>query len=137
MRCHRREVPVDDFGEFYMASKDMVFRAIVATGGNRAGAEDAVAEAYARACARWSSVRHHPNPTAWVLRTALNVQRSWWRQLRREVPGGVPERSVTAAVELDEPGLRGLIATLPRRQREVVALRVLADLSPEQTAELL
>jgi hypothetical protein len=58
---------MDDFAEFYLSGKDAVFRAVLAAGGDRAGAEDAVAEAYARACARWEAVCAHPNPTAWVL----------------------------------------------------------------------
>lgn len=126
---------MDDFAEFYLSGKDAVFRAVLAAGGDRAGAEDAVAEAYARACARWEAVRVHPNPTAWVLRVAFNVRRSVWRRLRREVLGDLPDRAAAQA----EPGggLRRELAALPRRQREVVALRLLADLSVAETAELL
>ncbi|MDI1466255.1 sigma-70 family RNA polymerase sigma factor [Catellatospora sp. KI3] len=125
---------MNDFAEFYLSGKDAVFRAVLAAGGNRAAAEDAVAEAYARACARWAVVREHPNPTGWVLVTALNVQRSVWRRLRREVLGDVPERGTQREPDGD---LRKLLAALPRRQREVVALRLLADLSVAETAELL
>jgi len=129
---------MDDFAEFYAARKDMVLRALLVATGNRARSEDAVAEAFTRACSRWDAVRGHPNPTAWVLRTALNIQRSWWRRLVREVPGPPPDRATDAP-----PGdglsaeLRGLVAALPRRQREVVAARLLADLSAEETAALL
>jgi RNA polymerase sigma-70 factor (ECF subfamily) len=127
---------MDDFGEFYAARKDAVLRAtLVATGGR--AAEDAVAEAFARACARWTHVRQHPNPTAWVLRTALNAQRSWWRRLVREVPGPVPDRPAAEPHGGLPTDLRALVRALPRRQREVVALRVLADLSAEETAALL
>ncbi|GAA2400189.1 RNA polymerase [Catellatospora methionotrophica] len=126
---------MDDFADFYLSGKDAVFRAVLAAGGDRAGAEDAVAEAYARAYARWETVRVHPNPTAWVLRVAFNVRRSVWRRLRRKVLGDPPDR-VTAATE-PGGGLRRELATLPRRQREVVALRLLADLSVAETAELL
>jgi DNA-directed RNA polymerase specialized sigma24 family protein len=127
---------MDDFGEFYAARKDAVLRAtLVATGGR--AAEDAVAEAFTRACARWSHVREHPNPTAWVLRTALNAQRSWWRRLVREVPGPVPERGVADPDGGLPADLRAMVRALPRRQREVVALRILADLSAEDTAALL
>ncbi|MEV4416639.1 sigma factor-like helix-turn-helix DNA-binding protein [Catellatospora sp. NPDC049609] len=126
---------MDDFAEFYLSGKDAVFRAVLAAGGDRAGAEDAVAEAYARACARWETVRVHPNPTAWVLRTAFNFRRSVWRRLRREVLGDLPDRP--AAVPEPGGGLRRELAALPRRQREVVALRLVADLSVAETAELL
>lgn len=64
---------MDDFREFYAARKDAVFRAVLVATGDRAGAEDAAAEAFGRAYARWSGVRVHPNPTAWVLRTAAHA----------------------------------------------------------------
>lgn len=126
---------MDEFEGFYLSTKDGVFRAVLAAGGSRAGAEDAVAEAYARACARWQSLLAHPNPRAWVLRTAFNWQRSWWRRTRHEVLGEVPERAAAAQTPGGE--VKRLMAGLPRRQREVVALRLIADLSAEQTAEIL
>lgn len=128
---------MDDFEGFYAASRDAVFRAVLAATGSRTMAEDAVAEAYARAYARWAAVATHPNPVAWVLRTALNFHRSWWRRLRREVPGAVTTTTATTDAQPADPELRALVAALPRRQREVVALRLLADLSAEETAELL
>jgi RNA polymerase sigma-70 factor (ECF subfamily) len=134
---------MDDFADFYAARKDMVLRAVFAATGDRAGAEDAVSEAFTRAYSRWARVARHPAPAAWVLRTALNVYRSGWRRLRRERPSD-------ALVALGSPGaersweptdpdldVRRLIASLPRRQREVVALRVLADLSARQVGAVL
>jgi DNA-directed RNA polymerase specialized sigma24 family protein len=47
---------------------------------NRAAAEDATAEAFARALAHWDTVASHPNPKAWVLRVAWNHHRSSWRR---------------------------------------------------------
>jgi RNA polymerase sigma-70 factor (ECF subfamily) len=129
---------MDGFSEFYAVRKDAVLRAvIVATRGQR-GAEDAVAEAFARAYARWGTVSRHPNPTAWVIRTALNEQRSWRRRLFREVPtAGSDAVSEDAAHDELGEGIRTLVSALPKRQREVVGLRILADLSAEETASLL
>ena len=64
---------MDDFGDFYAATRDLVFRVLFAAGGDRLLAEDAAAEAFARAYARWSGLRDHPDPTAWVIRTGLNA----------------------------------------------------------------
>jgi RNA polymerase sigma factor (sigma-70 family) len=127
---------VQDFIEFYAATKDAAFRAVVAIVGDRVAAEDAVSEAYARALARWASVRHHPQPFAWVLRTALNVQRSWWRRLRREHIAPPPEQRVEPPLPVD-PALRAAIAKLPERQREILGLRLVAGLSGQETADLL
>ena len=129
---------MDEFGEFYGARKDAVFRAVLVAVGDRAVAEDAVSEAFTRAYARWRHLAGHPNPTAWVLRTALNAQRSWWRRLRREVAGDPPDHPghVAEASHLSTD-IKKLINDLPRRQREVVAMRLLADLSAEETGALL
>jgi RNA polymerase sigma-70 factor (ECF subfamily) len=127
-----------EFTEFYAASKDRVFRTVLAATGHRGDAEDAVAEAYARAYGRWRHVQAHPNPVGWVLVTALNSHRGWWRRRHRETPGDVPDRATPASEATGlEPALRALVRALPRRQREVVALRLIADLSAEETAGLL
>lgn len=129
---------MEDFSEFYAVRKDAVLRAVLAATRGQRGAEDAVAEAFARAYARWDSVRGHPNPSAWVLRTALNEQRSWWRRLYREVPAVDSDvHTVDGASDELSRDIRRLILALPKRQREVVALRILADLSAEETASLL
>lgn len=126
----------DDFARFYEATKDRVFRAVLlARGGELEGSEDAVASAYEKAFLRWDKVVIHPNPVAWVIRTAINHRISMWRRHRPSVHGSPtsisPERS-----ELD-PHLLELIRQLPPRQREVLALRVLLDFSTEQTAATL
>ncbi|GAB4057881.1 sigma factor-like helix-turn-helix DNA-binding protein [Catellatospora paridis] len=130
---------MDDFGEFYAARKDAVYRALLVATRGQPGAEDAVAEAFTRAYARWETVGAHPNPTAWVLRTALNEQRTWWRRLRRELLGDPPD--VGGVADRDPGGLdarlRVLVMALPTRQRQVVALRLLADLSAEETGRTL
>ena len=134
-----------DFAEFYATRKDAVLRAVVAATGDRTGAEDAVAEAFTRAYARWVRVAEHPSPTAWVIRTALNVYRSWWRRRRRErVTGELAVAAEPGGCEVDGHGdsdahldIRRLVASLPRRQREVLALRVLADLPAHEVGAVL
>src|ERR1700745_2138408 len=85
MREPRVERERKDFADFYGRSRDNCLRAVLAGTGDRALAEDLVAEAFARAWASWSKVSRHPAPAAWVVRTALNVRISWWRRRRREV----------------------------------------------------
>lgn len=79
--------PEEDFAEFYRTSADAHLRAVYASVGDRALAEDLTAEAFARAYASWRKVSRHPAPKAWVVRTALNTHVSWWRRRRRELPG--------------------------------------------------
>jgi RNA polymerase sigma-70 factor (sigma-E family) len=129
------------FAEFYQTARDDCLRAVFASVGDRQAAEELVAEAFARAWARWRTVGQHPAPRAWVVRTALNARVSWWRRYRREV--ALPESAAETA--LDDGGLdaavdRELMAALlrlPARQRQVVALRVFLDLDTARTAQTL
>jgi RNA polymerase sigma-70 factor (sigma-E family) len=126
-------VSSEEFGEFYAASKDRCLRAAVASGLRPGPAEDAVAEAFARAWASWSKVRRLDQPAAWVVRTAVNADISWWRRRRREVVApALPESTTT---DVSHPtDLVAAIRGLPPRQREVVVLRYLLDLDTAATA---
>jgi RNA polymerase sigma-70 factor (sigma-E family) len=130
------------FAEFYGEARDGCLRAVYASIGDRQAAEDLVAEAFARAWARWPAVSRHPAPQAWVVRTALNARVSWWRRRRREVllPDTGDEDAIGPAAGVDATVDRELLAVLlrlPDRQREVIALRLFLDLDTEQTARTL
>ncbi|MEY4175254.1 MAG: hypothetical protein RI900_2419 [Actinomycetota bacterium] len=125
-----------EFDAFYRGSKDACFRALLATVGSAAEADDLLAEAFTRALARWSEVRQHPRPEAWVVRTALNLHRDQWRRSVRRRRSLARADAVPFSNSVD-PSLLEAVRRLPERQREVVALRVLLDLSAEQTAEAL
>ena len=73
-----------EFTSFYAAARDDCLRIVLVTVGDRQLAEDLVAEAFTRAWASRRTVRRHPAPRAWVVRTALNLRVSWWRRRRRE-----------------------------------------------------
>jgi len=131
------------FAEFYEAARDDCLRAVFASVGDRQAAEDLVAEAFARAWARWRTVGQHPAPRAWVVRTALNERVSWWRRHRREV--ALSSSADADAGDGGDGGIdggidRALMATLlrlPERQRQVIALRIFLDLDTGQTARTL
>ncbi|MEV3856011.1 sigma-70 family RNA polymerase sigma factor [Streptomyces sp. NPDC050095] len=127
-----------EFREFYRASQRDCLRTVLACVGDRQLAEDLVAEAYARAWASWAKVARHPAPRAWIVRTALNTRVSWWRRRRREiVVDGVPEAAAVEPPRGLDPGLLAALRELPRRQREVIALRVFLDLDTRATAKAL
>ena len=96
-----------------------------------------MAEAFARALAHWDEVGTHPNPVGWVIRTALNRFVSSWRIWRREAAEPAEVVAVPDESRSLDPFLLRQLWRLPKRQREVVALRVLADLDGRQTAEAL
>jgi len=130
------------FAEFYAETRDDCLRVVFASTGDRQAAEDCVAEAFARAWASWRKVSAHPVPRAWVIRTALNLSVSSWRRRRREVP--IAELAATrhgsaggpSAYEPDSK-IMTILAGLPVRQRQVVALRVFLDLDTAATAQAL
>ena len=134
-----QSVATEEFAEFYAASKDRCLRAAVASGLRPSAAEDAVAEAFARAWAGWGKVRTLHSPSAWVVRTAVNADISWWRRRRREVvTDAAPARASAAAADLgDRADLLNAVRRLPPRQREVVVLRYLLDLDTAATADWL
>lgn len=132
-----------DFAEFYRAAKDECLFTVLISVGDRDAAQELVAEAFARAWASWRTVGEHPAPRAWVVRTALNVNISWWRRRRREVP--VPDPGLVAdgsaadggAGGSVDPPIMAALMRLPLRQRQVVALRLFLDLDTDHTAAML
>lgn len=128
--------PVQPFAMFYDEVRDRVFRAVLASGRHPIRAEDAVADAFLKAFERWDSVGSMTSPTAWVVRVALNQYNSDWRIWRRELPDP-PEGDGVSADHPSDSDLLELVWRLPRRQRQAIALRVLADLSEQDAADAL
>lgn len=129
-----------DFTAFYEAEAPRLVRSVALATGEPALAEEAVAEAFARAWARWPTVRTHKWPGAWVMRVALNESRNRFRRRaveRRKAPVVArPE-----AVEDPQPHagwpLWDAVRELPKRERTLIALRYVADLTQAEIAELL
>ncbi|MGL5827711.1 MAG: sigma-70 family RNA polymerase sigma factor [Nocardioides sp.] len=126
----------NEFADFYEQSRDRCLRAAMAYGMRPDRAEDAVAEAYAKAWASWGKVRRCAAPSAWVLRTAINADISGWRRRRREV---LVEPHDTEAPHRADHGvdLEAAIGSLATRQREVIVLHYLLDLDVVSTARWL
>ncbi|WDZ85999.1 SigE family RNA polymerase sigma factor [Micromonospora cathayae] len=134
------EVTDREFTAFVNERGDALLRVAYALAGNQHAAEDLLQNALAKAYTRWSRIRGDAEP--YVRRILYHDQVSGWRRRRRqpEVPmADPPERP--AGHDHRETDLRLLLRDalreLPPRQRAVLTLRYLEDLSVEQTAELL
>jgi len=108
--------------------------------GDRAESEDLAQEALARAYLRWRKVAAYDE--AWVARVTTNLAIGRWRRHGRVVVSGPGEQAFAApgaegADPLDRIELVRVLRSLPRRQREAVALRYLADLPEAEVAEVL
>jgi DNA-directed RNA polymerase specialized sigma24 family protein len=66
----------------------------------------------------------------------LNLARSSWRRRKRTRLGDVPEGWYVRDEPID-PTLINAVLGLPERQRQVIGLRILLDLSTDQTAQIL
>lgn len=128
-----------EFSAFYGRQATRIVRTVALVVRDPALAEDAVAEAFARAWARWGQVRTYERPAAWVTRVALNECNGRFR--RRQV-----ERRKAHAVALPdhvldpEPRASHIweaVAQLPEQERILIALRYVADLPQAEIAELL
>jgi RNA polymerase sigma-70 factor (ECF subfamily) len=122
-----------EFRELYEREHPTVLRACFLLARDRAAAEDATQEAFARALERWDRLRGEDWAGGWVMRTALNVaKRSRVRDRRSAV--SVPD---AAAAEVDVAGRADLwtaVGRLPRRQREATVLHYVLDLPVVQVA---
>jgi RNA polymerase sigma factor (sigma-70 family) len=121
----------DAFPVLFQRSYQTAYRLI----GDRSVAEDLAQEALTRAYVHWH--RTKPPREGWVVTTTANLVIDRWRKLGRapqppRPPSGHLDPDV--ALRLD---LQRLLATLPRRQREVAVLRYLEDRPEAEVAELL
>ena len=101
----------------------------------REGGEDVAIEALARAYSRWTRVQAMNSPEAWVMRVATNLALDQVRKKKAYAdPPTMPAIEETAT---DREVVRSSIAKLPRRQRQVVAMRFLADMPEDEVARVL
>jgi RNA polymerase sigma factor (sigma-70 family) len=126
----------EDFETSFEPLRRLAYRVAYRLLGERSVAEDVASEALARAYSRWSSIRGHAEP--WVVTVATNltldVGRHRATEARRRVLIDAAAPDPQIEVRLD---LQRALAALPRRQREVVALRFLGDFSEQATADAL
>ena len=104
-----------------------------------AAAEDLVQEAMTSALMRWSDVGGFDEPRAWVRRVMLNAAASRFRRIRSEIKGLarlVQPAAVDPAPLPDEP-LWMSVRRLPLRQRQIVVLTYVGELTTREIADLL
>lgn len=104
-------------------------------------AEDLAQEALIRTCRRWDEVRLLDSPGGWVHRVGINLALSALRsrRTRRRIDARIqawPDRPVIDSSS-DALAMRQAVAELPRREREVLVLRYLADYSVADVAATL
>jgi RNA polymerase sigma-70 factor (ECF subfamily) len=124
--------------EFLAGDYPRLVAAVRLAAGGSAAAEDAVAEALARAWERSDRGEEITDLPAWVMRVALNLANSRWRRLRAE--GRARERLAHAEGPPppdDRVDIERALEGLPRREREVTVLRYYLGFDVAETAQAL
>jgi RNA polymerase sigma-70 factor (ECF subfamily) len=128
-----------DFEEFYAANYGKIAALVTAVTGDRHEADDVTQETFARALARWPRLSGYDAPEAWVRRVALRLAIDSGRRVRRTlrslpllriVAGAEPE----ARDELAFSALGRALTRIPLREREVIVLHYVADMTVDQIA---
>ena len=129
-----------EFESFFLEHFEHVVNSLTIITGDRDRATDATQEAFIKAYANWSKVRSYDVPVAWVRRIAINASRDSFRserrRARREAAHTSLDSRTVADVGSDHDAVR-LLASLPRRLREVATLFYVEDCSVEDIATTL
>ena len=127
-----------EFREFYEREYPTVLRATFLLARDRAAAEDATQEAFARALERWDRLRGHDWVGGWVMRTAMNcIRRVRGRDARRSAPGTDVDAPAPAVDVEGRTDLWNAVGRLPRRQREATVLYYALDLPVDEVATVM
>jgi len=110
-------------------------RVAAAIAGDRDVARDAVQDGFARALAHAGEFRGEGALEGWVWRIVVNEARRRTAARSRSYRG--VHRAPVESRPDDPAWLRGVVATLPERQRTVLFLRYYADLEYDAIAEAL
>jgi RNA polymerase sigma-70 factor (ECF subfamily) len=121
----------DSFNGLYRLAYRISFKIL----GDRGDAEDVAQETLARTHLHWS--RLATQPEGWVVRVSTNLAIDRYRRRGRRLTGPREPLTLVDAHLADRMDLAKAIRRLPRRQREVVVLRYLADWSEADVATAL
>ncbi|MFI5053595.1 MAG: SigE family RNA polymerase sigma factor [Acidimicrobiia bacterium] len=121
------------FEDLYLRAYGVAYQLV----GRRSESEDIAQETLARAFVHWRKIRGYAE--AWVVRVAGNLAIDSWRRTNRLDVSDTTNRPDPRSPEPSgqRVDLHRALATLSRRQREVIVLRFLADLPEADVAKAL
>jgi RNA polymerase sigma-70 factor (sigma-E family) len=128
----------ESFSGFVAARQNALLRTAVLISGDEHLAQDLVQDALVKLALRWDRVGPD-RPEAYVRTILVRDLISWRRRYRRERLGADADQAVVdpSAGADDRLVLRAALARLTPKQRAVLVLRFLEDLSEHQAADVL
>jgi RNA polymerase sigma-70 factor (ECF subfamily) len=115
-------------------------RTLTVIAGEREVAADAVQESFVRLIRRWDKICTYEDPVGWVRRVAVNQIRDHHRALgrRTKLLQRIEQQSAPADYVLaTDQELWEQLRSLPERQRTVLALHYVGDLTGREVAEVM
>ena len=130
------------FDELYQEQWWPMLRLATALVDQRAVAEDVVQDAFAALCRKWGSIRDPQAAVGYLHTSVVNGSRNVLRRrivarkyLRVADEDTVEGADHTTVLTAEHQLVRAAFARLPERQREVLTLRYLAELSDPEIAK--
>lgn len=142
------QVGTADFDALFVAEYSRLVRSVGFVCGDAEVAADCVADAFERAYVRWRRVGRLDDPAGWIRRVAINratdvarrrttAWRTVTRLARRTATEPPAELQLSDSTAFHDSELAAAVAALSGRQRAVVALHYLDDLSVADVAHSL
>lgn len=133
----------DAVGDLYRLHATALVRLALMLVGDQASAEDVVQEAFLGLYRNWQSLDDHARVTGYLRVSVVNGsrgvlrarRRAWLRPVKHDPPVWSAEAAAMASE--DRRAVLMAVARLPRRQREVLALRYYAGLADAEIASAL
>jgi RNA polymerase sigma-70 factor, ECF subfamily len=128
---------VRDFDVFFDQEYTPLLRLMFAMTGNGVEAEELAQEAMTRALERWDRVSAMTSPAGYVYRTAVNLNRSRLRRLRRQLRWS---RDLAGSSHPDPETVGAVVAALaklPTPQREALLMVEWLGLGADEAGQIL
>lgn len=125
------------FDEFVAARSTRLLRTAYLLTHDHALAEDLLQTALTKAWFAWSRIEKDPEP--YVRKILFNTYATWWRRKwnGEQAHADLPESPAREHGADDRHDLWDAMGRLPRRQRAVIVLRFVEDLTEAETARIL
>jgi RNA polymerase sigma factor (sigma-70 family) len=136
----------EEFSEFFRAWRLVLVRYLIVIGCPASEADDIAQDSFLAVRGRWDHVRGLERPPAYLFKVA--ARRLWrTRKLRHpellaardpgEYHAAFPDPADALSAAEDQADAMAMVRQLPLRQRQVFWLRIVADFSEAETAQVL